>query len=483
MGVKGFEDEKSLCFKYFSEISKIPRKSFHEEQISAYLVQFAEDRGLWVHKDALYNVIMKVPGTSGRENEPPLLIQSHTDMVCQKDIGSPHDFLKDPIEFYADDEGMLWAKGTTLGADDGTGVAMMLGLLDEPNLSHPPLEMVFTSQEEFGVGGAQGLDFSLLSAKRMIGLDGSIEGSTMVSATDVLCERIDLPLRQEPTAENGYHLSIVGMTSGHGGLFIGAQRASANKTCARILHHLNEKFGIRLNYINGGNLMHAISRDAEARFVVDGKIHEDQVIALVNQIAEEIRHEYSRTDPNIKIKCKPCKLTSAASKKESDAAISLMYLLPTGAVSRTPDTIKQVEGSYNLSIIEMNGEDEVFFHVVSRANYPANARELSNVIHEFAKVFGAPISLTSSYPGHYVAKDSPLVTLWAEVYKEDTDKDLIILYEHCGLDAGSIFNGLQMNDLIMVVPNIYENHTSTEHLDIDSYYRAYEYLKRIVERC
>lgn len=481
--MKGFEDERSLCFKYFSEISKIPRKSFHEEQISNYLLKFAEDRGLWVYRDALYNVIMKVPGTAGREDEPPLLIQSHTDMVCQKDIGSTHDFLKDPIEFYADDHGMLRANGTTLGADDGTGVAMMLGLMDEPDLSHPPLEMVFTSQEEFGVGGAQGLDFSLLSSKRMIGLDGSIEGSTMVSATDVLCERIDLPLHQEAAGAPGYTLRIVGMTSGHGGLFIGAQRASANKVCARILHHLNETFGIRLNYLNGGNLMHAISRDAEARFVVDGNATADQVFELVDRIAKDVKHEYSRTDPNITITCVSSEISSAATKIESDAVISLMYLLPTGAVNRTPDVITQVEGSYNLSIIEMNGDNEVYLHVVSRANYPANARELSQVIHEFAKVFDAPISLTSSYPGHYVAKDSPLVTLWSQVYKEDTGKDLIILYEHCGLDAGSIFNGLHMNDLIMVVPNIYENHTSTEHLDIESYYRAYEYLKRIVERC
>ena len=196
---------------YFREISAIPRKSFHEEKIADYLEAFARTHGLWHTRDQLHNVVFKKPGSAGREQEAPLMLQAHTDMVCAKEPWSRHDFLRDPIEIREKD-GWMMANGTTLGADDGAGVANILGLLDEPALSHPPLECVFTVQEEDGMGGAKGLDMSALRSRRMIGLDGIQEGTTIYSASAVRGCKFQAKFCQDAApAENTYRLTVSGI--------------------------------------------------------------------------------------------------------------------------------------------------------------------------------------------------------------------------------------------------------------------------------
>ena len=247
--------EAGRNFHYFYEISRIPRGSFHEERIADYIEQFARDRGLWCVRDSLHNLIVKKLGSPGREQEKPLMLQAHTDMVCAKEPWSEHDFTRDPIDIREED-GWMRANGTTLGADDGAGVANILALLDEPDLSHPPLECVFTVQEEDGMGGAKGLDMSGLESRRMIGLDGIQEGTTIYSASAVRgCKFWGEFPRDGAPAGAMYRLRVSGLTSGHGALMIGAERANAIKVSARLLRQLARTCGIRLAGLQGGGLI------------------------------------------------------------------------------------------------------------------------------------------------------------------------------------------------------------------------------------
>lgn len=482
--INGFDTARSLCFKYFDEIRKIPRPSFHEEKIADYLVEFARDRGLWVHRDAVHNVIIKRPGSPGRENDPPLIVQSHTDMVCQKEPDSTHDFMKDPIDIYVDEKGMLRARGTTLGADCGSGVSMMLGLLDEPDLSCPPLECVFTVQEEDGMGGAKALDFSLLSGKRMIGTDGNHEGTTMFSASGVICDQLCRTLGPDSGAgaQPAYRLDVSGLTSGHGGINIGMQQANAIKVCGRLLHHLNKRLGIRLVSLEGGRLMHTIPRDCTAVFTVSQAVSPAQVADAVKELAEQVKAEYLRTDPALEVTCAPAGTAAPTQQADSDAVIGLVYLLPVGARSRTPEILERVEGSLNLSIAGTD-QGKVALDVVCRANYPANIQELDSQLRAFADTFGMTCEETASYAGHWVPEDSPMTQVWEKVYRKHTGQELRRVFGHCGLDAGTIYDGMNTLDLIVVVPDIQEVHTTQENVDLESMYRTYEYIKEIVATC
>ncbi|HWQ78499.1 MAG TPA: beta-Ala-His dipeptidase [Anaerovoracaceae bacterium] len=500
-------------FKYFEEISRIPRKSFHELEIADYLVCFAEEKGLWYSRDAIGNVIIKKPGSPGKENEPAVILQAHMDMVCVREEGSSHDFLQDPVDWYLED-GWLKARGTTLGADDGAGVANILGILSEPDLVHPPLECVFTVQEEDGMGGANNLDYSLLSAKRMIGLDGIKEGTTVVSASGVIGGQIVKKLETAAgeateTAETAeYEIAVFGLVSGHGALGIGLGLANAIQVAGRLLYRLNQKFGIRLSFISGGTVAHVIPKECRAAFSVGQSIKEEEIIRFVRECADEVRQEYQETEPDIRISCRKargsgseayaagtgCEIYNAGTGREahntgsggvfltqkcSDEILAMLYLIPVGPYSRKQSDLTKVEASWNLSMAGLS-DGELRLWYICRANYPGNVNELANKAAAFAKIFGAEYQERFHYSGFHVSEDSPLIRVWEEVYREKTGKQLEKLYLHAGLDAGPIFEGLNITDLIVVMPTVLDVHTTKERMDVESFSRTYQYLKDIL---
>ena len=512
-------------FKYFYEISKIPRKSFHEEKVVDYIEEFAKSHGYEYERDAIHNIIVRKPGSKGRENEAPLILQAHTDMVCNKDEGVEHDFLKDPIEIMEVD-GFLTANGTTLGADDGAGVANILGLLDEEDLSNPPLECVFTVQEEDGMGGAKALDMSGLKSKRMIGLDGIQEGTTIYSASAVKGCKFKADFKTVDKADvkkNGYVLKVSGLTSGHGALMIGSGRANAIKVSARILQKLIcTGSDIELCSMTGGGLIHVIPGSCDTEFACDLKLEE--IIDKTAEIIAQIKLEYADTDPKMEIsleKVEPgggkgyadaagcagknagavgsgktyvdagdsSKTYAAAAESgktyvdASDSArfINLLYLLPVGAYRRTPDKLEQVEGSFNLSIMRM-GEGRMAFDVVCRSNYPVDIQDLQDIMESFAKLFNVECERTLDYDGYHVPIDSPLIRIWNDVYKEDTGKDIGLTFMHSALDAGTICRTLGVTDMVVIMPTTPDVHTTRERMNIDSFRRTYLYLKEILRR-
>lgn len=470
-----------LNFMFFDAIRKIPRMSFHEEKIADFIEQFAIDHGFWYHRDKIGNIIIKKPGTKGKEDSDPIILQAHTDMVCEKEPGCNHDFYNDPIDTYIED-GWIKARGTTLGADDGAGVANILGILSEKDLSHPPLECVFTVQEENGMGGAKNLDYSMLRSKRMIGLDGIKEGTTIFSASSVYGGKIkkDFLVDTKGANANVFELCVKGLTSGHGALQIGNEQANAIKVTARILYNLNKALGIKLCDIQGGGSVHVIPRECTSIFVADESIHAEQIIHCIGELAEQIKLEYLQTDPGMQISCSVVPYNGLSiDKKSSDELLRLLYLLPVGTAKRNSELLDRVEGSWNISIVQIK-ENQLVIDDICRANYPCTTDELKSIVCAYAEAFDAKYEETFSYPGYRVPEDSPLTQIYEEVYRKHTGKSLEKSYIHSALDAGAIYEGLNKIDLIVVMPTVLDVHTPDERMNLDSFSRTYEYLKDIL---
>lgn len=257
-------------FTYFEAVCDIPHGSFHEKELSDYIVAFAKERGLYCRQDARHNVIIKKPGTAGYEKSPALIIQGHIDMVCEKNADTEHDFLTEPLKLYIDGDDIK-ARGTTLGADNGIAVAYMLALLDAENMEHPPLECVFTVEEEIGMGGATDLDAFDLEGKRFLNMDTEEEGYLMVSCCGGRRMRMYLPAERKAASADKKTVAvrIRGLKGGHSGADIHLQRASANVLMGRLLLELREKIGYDLVQVNGGNMDNAICREAEAILCID----------------------------------------------------------------------------------------------------------------------------------------------------------------------------------------------------------------------
>ncbi|NLK96414.1 MAG: aminoacyl-histidine dipeptidase [Clostridiales bacterium] len=469
-------------FKYFEEISQIPRASFHEEKIADYLVAFAKEHNLWYNRDEINNVIIKKPASPDKVNSEPIILQAHTDMVCVKDVGSNHDFSKDPLELFIEN-GLLGAKNTTLGADDGAGVANILAILSDDSIQHPPLECVFTVQEEDGVGGAKGLNYSLLTAKRMIGLDGTGEGETIFCASGVIGLKFKKIIKWEENNVDNifYKINISGLRSGHGAVNIGDERANAIKLMARILYHIKEEFNIKLVDINGGSLANVIARDSEAIIAVN-KEDASSIKEIIEEIYNEIKVEYIETDENIKIEISDVNVDSinkVITEECTDEIISLCYVMPHGLFSRNPEKPEEYRVSCNFSILNIIN-NEITFTNVCRTCQPGNVKELAERVKAIAKPYDTSYDVFYDYAGHLVDKNTPLTKLYEKVYKEKTGKELARIHIHCGLDIGTIYNGMKGLDIIVLMPAVYNVHTINERLDLASFKRSLEYIKGIL---
>ena len=465
---------------YFREISRIPRKSFHEKAVVDYIQRFAGERGLRFQRDTLHNLILWAPATPGREGEAPLMLQAHTDMVCAKEPWSTHDFLKDPIEL-VEENGWLHANGTTLGADDGAGVANILAILDEPELSHPPLECVFTVQEEDGMGGAKGLDCSLLQSRRMIGLDGIQEGTTIYSASAVRGCHFEAAFPQaKAPAGHGYRLTVTGLTSGHGALMIGAERANAIKVTARLLHLLAKNGGLRLHHMEGGGLIHVIPRDCVTAFAAEKSPAEME--HLLSPAIRQLRQEYAETDPEMDIRLEEADL---ARQRHDGGGQQPSRGLPGPAAggSLAPGSGDPGAGPGLLQPL----------HPAPCGRGAELRPGLPLQLPRLHRHPGGPGLRLCRGLRHHLPADAglrglprtqglPLIRLWADVWREKTGGELGLTFMHSALDAGTLCEKLGIQDMIVMMPTTLEVHTPRERMDLASYRRTYECLREIVSR-
>ena len=469
-------------FHFFEEISAIPRGSGNEMQISNYLVSFAKERNLWFHQDSSYNVIIKKEGSKNAESLPSVMLQGHIDMVCEKHKSIDHDFTQDGLELFIRD-GVLFANGTTLGADNGVAVALMLMVLDDKDIVHPPLECVFTTAEEVGLLGAKALDKSLLTARTMINLDSEEEGIATVSCAGGVRIVLTKEVKRQSVSGTLLHISIKGLLGGHSGSDIHKERHNANLLMARMCCRLMEETNGQLVSFIGGNKDNAIPRECEAALVYTNadEAHKAEETArqLICQFQEEILSE--EPDFSCTLTAEKNCLVSALDKKDSRSFLLAMYLAPNGVQKRNLKMNGFVVASSNLGVVKTQ-DDKLTIVFSPRSSVPSLLEELKAHFGILAETFGFNTEFIGEYPGWNYNENSAVRKVFQESYKELFKKPLKIEAIHAGLECGLFCDAIPDLDAIAVGPTILDCHTPQEHLPLDSFERFYQFLKDVLRR-
>lgn len=465
-------DHNKLHQKYFEEMTQIPHGSFHERAYSEYLMKFAAAHNLECVRDEMNNVVMYVPGTSGYEDHETVILQAHMDMVCEKNKDVAFDFEHDALKLQLKD-GWLSAEGTTLGADDGCGVAYMLAIMDSQTIAHPPLECVFTVQEEVGLFGALGLDKAHISGKRLINLDDGGEftsGTTSAGGVNVIATR---KATWETVERKAYELSITGLKGGHSGGEIHKERGNANKLAARILYALNRQGTLCLAHVEGGMKDNAIPREASAIFHTSLSFDECQVI--IAQAEQEMMKELEFSDSELKISFIETKASRFMSENDSQAFIEFMRLIPNGLRHRSMTIEGLTTASSNAAVVTCNN-GEIMINTSVRGALESYIDTIAEEIEIAAKLCGFETKRDARYPAWSYDQNSYMRTCLQAVCKKCYDKELTLMAVHGGLECG-VFKLMDPDmDIVTMGPIMKDIHTPKERLSMESFDRTFDLL-------
>ena len=467
-----------LVFKYFEEISQIPRGSGNEKAISDYLKSFGEKLGFETIQDEALNIIIRKPATKGYENCPGVILQGHMDMVCEKNKDTNHDFEKDPLKLRIIDDN-IYATGTTLGADNGIAVAMGMAVLASNDLEHPPIEVLVTTDEEAGMSGAMALDGSLLKGQYIINLDSEEEGFLLVSCAGGVTATSSLKAEYTNVDSNKQALliDIKGLFGGHSGIDIIKQRANSNILMGRLLNLLSVKFD--LAKIEGGSKNNAIPRECEAIILVDkndvAKAKED-----INKIAQIFQKEFSTSDPGIIVKCSETNIDKMLTCESTDNVVKLLNLIPNGIQTMSMDIEGLVESSTNLGVVKTL-DNEITFECAVRSSVSTLKDSITNKMDLLANTLGGSLKLESDYPAWEYSKGSKLEEICVETYEKLTGKKPTIMAIHAGLECGLLLDKMPHAQAISLGPDMANVHTPEEHLSISSTQNTWNYLVAILK--
>lgn len=463
--------------RYFEEISAVPRASGKEERIADYLVRFAESRGLSCYRDALHNVLVKKPGSAGRENEPPLLVQAHSDMVAAKIETCTHDFDTEGIRLVREGD-ILRADGTTLGADDGAGVAMILAILADDTLSHPPLECLFTVSEEIGLLGAAAFDYSRISARRMLNLDSSEEDKIVTGCCGGLRTDLTLSLAAAPNDKEGLIVTVDGLCGGHSGEDIHRGRGNALSMMGELLTALLQAGKVSLGEIRGGDKDNVIPRYCRAEIVTDDIGRAERVLS--EKAAQLKALCKAPEDAGLTFTFAPT-VPRRLLSPDATARIARLLMIPTGVLAYRPDGVFP-DLSRNVATVVTN-ENGVIVGLSTRSPDPAPIAACSKEVEAVAAEVGAKVRHHSAYPGWESPADSAVVKAWQKAYTAVTGKTATPCVIHAGLECGLISASLPGLEAISVSCDIEGLHTPAERMDLASFGRVYRtvlaFLKEI----
>ena len=465
-------------FRFFEDLCAIPHPSYHEGKIADYLCAFAAERGLECYRDSLHNVLIKKPATPDRVNDAPLMFQGHTDMVCVKTADCTIDFMKDGLELYLDGD-FLRAKGTTLGADDGIAVAIMLALLDGELPSHPALECLFTSSEEVGLDGADGFDYSKISARKMINMDSEDLGVITAGCAGGLRSTLTKTCSAVPFAGECLTVTVNGLFGGHSGVDIASGRANANKLMGRLLSKWQKAEGVvHLVSLNGGSKDNAIAAICEA---VIATSNVEATTALLNNTAAEIAAELAKDDKNFSLTVSPTKAPEVMfSATDSAQLIAILAVVDNGIKEMNYNIKGLPEWSRNLGVITTEG-NEVELTFSSRSAIESRLDASIDELDTLALITGCTAKHYSRYPGWDYAPVSPLRDLYARAYREVTGKDAIVDVIHAGLECGIIVSKLPGLDVISVGPDMRDVHSPDERLNLSSVEVFWQTIEKLIE--
>lgn len=473
-------ETKSL-WEYFLALSKIPRGSKNEAVAAQWVADQGKALGCAVERDAVGNVILRKPATPGREGRPTTCLQAHVDMVCEKNEGTPHDFLKDPIQVWRDGD-LLRARGTTLGADNGVGLCAALAALASKDIAHGPLEVLVTIDEETGLTGANGLPAGVLQAKYLLNLDSEEEGFLTIGCAggiDTIASR-SLTLQAPPAGAKAFRLRVLGLKGGHSGIDIAAGRGNAIRLLAQVLHALRPGFDFALAGLKGGNKRNAIPREASAVIFLDPAREAEFRTALAGHEAHW-QTAYGAFDPGLHLALEAGTAEQAMSRADADALIGLLLALPHGVEAMSPDIKGLVQTSTNLGVISTEG-GKVEINLLTRSSIDPSKYALAERIAATCAIAGFDARLEGGYPGWKPEPEASLVRIVQDANQAVFGKPLEIMAIHAGLECGLIGEKYPGMEMVSFGPSMWDVHTPDEHVSIPSVGNFWKLLVAVLEK-
>lgn len=469
--------EPANVFGYFEDICAIPHGSHNTKRISDYLVEFAKKNDLRYIQDEMNNVILFGEGTCGMEDHEPVILQGHMDMVCDKDPGVTLDMSIDGLDVTHDGT-CVYAKGTTLGGDDGIAVAYSLALLADKTIPHPPLEVIITVDEEIGLLGANGIDLSMLKGRTMINLDSEDEGIFTVSCAGGAHAIISLPVERKPVYGPCVRLSVSGLQGGHSGAEIHKNRANANKVMGELMSRIQNLMPLCLTSLSGGSKDNAIPHTCQATLVAMG-IQLERINAITEALQAEIREKYDEPEATIQAFDVDALGGNSLSTESTAKVIGLLCAVPNGVQAWSEDMEGLVQTSLNLGIVKLGDRLNATFSVRSSVN--AEKEELLDQLKTIASFYEASFTRGGEYPAWEFKKDSRLRDTMVQVYRELFQKEPQVLAIHAGLECGLLGEKLPGLDCVSIGPQMHDIHTSREKLEIASTKRTWDFLLAVLK--
>lgn len=468
--------QPKAVFDCFAQVNRIPRPSKREEKMIEFLKSFGERLGLPTKVDEAGNVLITKPATPGFENRRTVVLQSHMDMVCEKNTDSAFDFMKDPIEAYVDGE-WLKAKGTTLGADDGIGVAMQMALLEATDIPHGPIECLFTRDEETGLTGAAALKPGFMTGDYLINLDSEDEGQIFVSCAGGARTSAEFDFTEVPVPEGyfGFRVEVKGLTGGHSGDDINKKRANANKLLVRFLLDAFKKYDLYLVDIQSGGLHNAIPREGFAVCAVP-MADKEQVRVDLNLLAAAVEEEYSRTEPGVAFVLESAHVAGTAIDKDTTRRLLLaLQAMDNGVFAMSQDLDWLVETSSNLASVRKE-DGKVVINSSQRSSVASARENMSATVRAVFELAGARVVTNEGYPGWKMNPNSALLKVAVDSYRRLFSAEPKILAIHAGLECGLFSEKYPHLDMISVGPTLRGVHSPDERLHIPSVQKVWDHL-------
>jgi dipeptidase D len=469
-------------WQWFAQICAIPHPSKHEQALSRHIQAWARDKGLTVVEDKVGNLIIKKPATAGMENRKTVVIQAHLDMVPQKNADKVHDFTKDPIDAYVDGE-WVTARGTTLGADNGIGMASALAILGSDDIKHCPLEVLLTIDEEAGMTGAFGLEAGLLDAEILINTDSEQEGEIYMGCAGGVDAEFSIPMQWQPVpaGHQAYRLNLSGLKGGHSGVNIHLGRGNANKLLARFLVEQAAALDLKVSEISGGSLRNAIPREAgvTVTLAADNRARLEQAVAAFEAV---IRQELSAVEPAIKFAVAETILPAQVMNNDSQhKVLHLLNACPNGVVRMSDDIAGVVETSLNLGVVTTSG-DTVQVVCLIRSLIDSGREQVESTLASLAALTGVAVKFSGAYPGWKPDPASPVMAIVKDTYQAIYNKEPVIMVIHAGLECGLFKKPYPEMDMVSIGPTIRYPHGPDEMVNIETVGQYWQLLLAVLER-
>ncbi len=473
--------EPKVLWNKFADLNEVPRPSKKEEKVIAFMQDFGKKLGLETITDEVGNVVIKKPATPGMENRKTIVMQSHLDMVHQKNNDTVFDFDTQGIQMYVDGD-WVRAKGTTLGADNGLGVATIMAILESASISHPEIEALFTIDEETGMTGAKGLKGGLLKGEILLNLDTEEDDEIDIGCAggiDVTATR-SYNLEETPEGSVGYKITVKGLNGGHSGMDIHKGLGNANKIMNRLLFDAFENFGLQIAEIDGGSLRNAIPRESVAHVII-ASMYDEAYVFDMQEIINDIKTEFKTTEPNLSISIEKADLPShVMDLGVQEGFIRSMYTAHNGVYRMSADMEDLVETSNNIARVIVK-EGEIKIGCLTRSSVESSKYDLANALRSAFELMGCEVEFAGSYPGWTPNVNSEILEIISAIYEKQNGEKANVVACHAGLECGILGTNYPEMDMISFGPTIKGAHSPDERASISSAQKYWKFILEILQ--